>query len=399
MATYEWIVPTGVIVPDTSTLQDDVIAEYRAVFGADLAVTPDTPQGVLITVETLGRDFVARNNAALANQINPDLAGGVFLDAIWALTAGARIAATRSLVTEVTVTGVPGTIIPEGAQASVGAAGAVFETTSAVLLPSGGSTTVTFQAVDTGPIAAGVGALNTIVSGVLGWETVTNATAASLGKDEESDAAARSRRRNTLALQSVGLAEAIVSGLYTVDGVRSVFFRENYTDAPITVKGVNLVAHSIYAAVSGGSDSDIAAELLRRKGMGANWNGATTVNVVEPFSGQTYAVKFQRPDIIPIYAEVTVKQGTATGDPVTLVRDALVAYAEGDQLDEPGLVIGADVSAWELAGAVNRGAPGLYVVSVGIATTPGGPYASTAISIDGDEQAQLLAGSISVVVV
>jgi len=73
----------------------------------------------MITAEVEARDNVARNNADLANQINPDLAGGVFLDAIWSLTAGGRIAATRSTLQGVVLTGQAGTVIRSGARASV----------------------------------------------------------------------------------------------------------------------------------------------------------------------------------------------------------------------------------------------------------------------------------------
>lgn len=117
MADYGFIVETGVIVPDTSDQLAQVQSEYRTAFGDDLDVSPETPQGVLIAAETESRDSVARNNAALANQINPNLAGGVFLDALWALTGGARFVATPSVIRGVELGGVPGAIIPEGAVA------------------------------------------------------------------------------------------------------------------------------------------------------------------------------------------------------------------------------------------------------------------------------------------
>ncbi|MHC5543543.1 baseplate J/gp47 family protein, partial [Singulisphaera rosea] len=102
-APYQYLDATGVIVPDTSSLLADVQSEYQAVFGADLIVTPDTPQGVLITAETLARTEVVNNNAALANQINPNIAGGVFLDAILALTGMQRTPASPTVVTNVTL--------------------------------------------------------------------------------------------------------------------------------------------------------------------------------------------------------------------------------------------------------------------------------------------------------
>src|ERR1700710_494692 len=98
---YEYLTQNGVIVADTAALLADTQGEYQSVFGADLIVTPDTPQGVLIAAETLARTEVVNNNAALANQINPNIAGGVFLDAIMALTGMQRAVATQTVVTNV----------------------------------------------------------------------------------------------------------------------------------------------------------------------------------------------------------------------------------------------------------------------------------------------------------
>jgi len=398
MADYGFVTSTGVIVPDTATLQTAVENEWREAFGADLVVTADTPQGVLITAEVLARDAIVRNNAALANQINPDLAGGVFLDAIWKLTGGQRIAASYSLVTGVQLNGVPNTIIPEGVQASVGPNGDIFESTGTVQLDASGQAFATFQALEVGPVAAPVGDLDTIVSGVLGWETITNPSAAVLGVTGESDLASRRRRRNTLALQTVSISEAIVSGLFDTPGVRSVLFRENVTNADLIIEGYTLEPHSVFACVQGGTDADVAATLLRTKSAGAAWNGDEEVDTVDPVSGQTYTVKFQRPEVVEIYMQITVRQGSEVSDPETLVRAAVEAYAAGELEGEAGFVIGADVSPWEIGGAINRQAPGLYVQSVGISLTAGS-YAPDVLPITILEQARVVAGNIEVLIV
>src|ERR1700744_3487884 len=96
---YNYIDLNGVIVPDSSSILGEVQTEWQDTFGQDLIVTPDTPQGVIITGDALARIAVANNNAVLANQINPNIAGGTYLDAIWALTGGQRYVATQTLVT------------------------------------------------------------------------------------------------------------------------------------------------------------------------------------------------------------------------------------------------------------------------------------------------------------
>lgn len=395
---YDYVTSQGVILPDTADILADVQASWRAAFGQDLIVTADTPQGVLMVAEALARDAVVRNNAALANQINPDLAGGVFLDALWGLTGGQRVQATRSVISGVLVTGVVGAILPQGSRASIGPGGDVFETTGQVVFDAAGQATVTFRSVDYGPIAAAPGALTQIATTVLGWETVTNPAAAVLGQATESDMAARARRRRTLSLQNVAMPEAIVSALYDVQGVTSVLFRENVTAATVVEEGVSIGAHSIFACVDGGTNTDVAAALLANKSLGCGWSGSTNVNIVEPVSGQTYPVAFQRPALVTVYVSVTVTPvAGGDSDPSQAVRDAIVDFATGGQTGETGLTIGQDVSAFELAGAVNRAVPSLYVSSVTIGTNPLS-LATTPVNITIAQRAQIISGNIVVVV-
>lgn len=395
---YEYVEETGVIVPDTADLRATVEDEYRAVFGADLVTTPNTPQGVLITAETIARANAVANNAALANQINPNLAGGVFLDAIWALTGGMRLAATKSTISGATLAGVGGTLIPAGTIAAK-SDGTQFATVGDVTLdPGSGLATADFIAVDFGPIACNPGALDTVVSGVLGWESVTNANAAVLGRNVESDGASRIRRRNTLALQGSGGPEAIISGLYDTEGVRSLSFRENVADVATTIDGILMDPHSIYACVDGGTDANVAATLLERKSMGAGYNGGVTVNVTEPLSGQVYPVKFDRPTPVPVLARVTVRVLGATGDPADLVTSAILAFAAGLLEGQAGFTVGASVSPFELAGAVNIQSPGLYVQKLEITKQAVVSYAVLEIPLALNEIATIQAGSITVIV-
>jgi len=399
MADYVYVETSGVILPDTADLQAVVEDEYRTAFGSNLVVTPNTPQGVLITAEVIARANVLANNATLANQINPNLAGGVFLDAIWALTGGERLAATQSTIAGVILGGVGGTLVPAGTIAAQADGTEWASVGDVVLDPGTGLATVDFVATEFGPLACNIGALNVVVSGVLGWETVTNPNAATPGRNEESDGASRIRRRNTLALQGSGGPEAIISGLYDTLGVRSLAFRENYTDASIVIEGVTLVEHSIYVCVDGGTDADVAMTLLDRKSMGANWNGTTTVSVTEPISGQVYDVKFSRPTAVPILARATVRVMGATGDIDALVKSAILAYVNGLLEGEAGLTVGTDVSPFELAGAVNVQTPGIYVQKMEITTVAAASYAVAEIPILISEIATLVEAGITVIVV
>jgi len=219
------------------------------------------------------------------------------------------------------------------------------------------------------------------------------------GRAQESDLASRLRRKNTLSLQNVALPDAITSGLYDTPNVRSLTFRENYTNAAATIDGIYLLANSVWACVDGGTDADVAATLLSHKSFGANWNGAVTVNVANPASGQTYPVKFDRPTQKPVKARVTVRNLSALTDVQAAVRAAIVGYATGQQEGEAGFVVGASVSSFELAAAINRAAPGLYVQNCEISLVSPTSWLVGQIAIALNEIASIVAGDVEVIIV
>lgn len=375
---------------------DEVIAEYQALFGADLITTANTPQGLLIIAETLARVAVIDNNCAIANQINPNIAGGVYLAAIMALTGSAPLAATYSIVS-CNLTGVGGTVVPIGSQAQT-VSGVVFQSVSAVTLPSTGYVSVNFQAITPGPLAAASGTLTQIITGVVGWEGITNPLDATPGIAAQSDAQARTFRLNTLALQGQSLALAISAGLYNTPGVTSLQYHENVTNSTIVYQTVTLVPHSIYVCVNGGTDLAVATTLLAKKSGGCAWNGGTTVNVTDPSSGQIYPVTFDRPTAVPILAQVTVRQGQFAGNVVASVTQAILDYANGNIAQDPGFVVGQNVSPFELAGAINIEFPSLYVQDLLITLASSVDYQPNEITININQIATIISTSITVII-
>lgn len=379
---YNYITETGVIVADTSDVLTEVQSEWQQAFGAGLDVDSSTPQGVMINAETATRVAVSQANAKLANQINPNLASGIFLDALCALLGLFRAAATATQVTNVTLTGIINTPIPAGSRVTLGPGGAVFTLQTGVVLSDNGSGGGigygTFVCSVTGPVACASGALNTPFDTVLGWETVTNnqsgtpASVTTLGTLQQSDASLRALRNNTLALQGISTPQAQVSNLYAIPGVTSVAYLENVTSAPLTINGVTLAAHSIWACVDGSATAlEIATSLLKNKTDGAGWNGAQSVAVLEPASGQTYTVMFDVPTYVFIYGAMTIRQGTYGG---TLQADAAQAVADyfvGNVDGFTAIGIGQSVSPFEIAAAVVSACPGCIVMGCSIGTAPG----------------------------
>lgn len=396
MANYNYVTTSGVIVPDTADTKLEVLAEYQSVFGADVAFDDSTPQGVLVNLEVEARDGVVRNNAEVANQINPAIAGGVWLDAIWSLLGGQRRAATRSMLFGVSFSGVPNTLIPQGSLAEVSSSGIRFRTILPLIIGPSGSVIGDMEAVETGPIQVAINGLDSVASSVLGWETVSNPSPAIPGLDVQSDASARRARKNTLAIQGMSVSEAVTSDLYAIEGVRSLSFRENISNTTQVIDGITLVPHSIWVCVDGGSTVEIGEALHRVKTVGAAWNGSVSSLVVDTYSGQTYNVLFDRPVEIQIFLRITVRQSTY--DAQKVVPEIIEDYVNGELEGDSGLFVGRDVSPWEISGAVNQVAPDMYVRSVEL-STDGVNYSSAVLPIAINQVARLPSSAIQVLVV
>lgn len=389
---YDLVTSQGLIVPDTAEIKKDVEAVFKEVFGAELDVSPATPQGRLIEVNALSRINTVRFNALVANQINPNVATGAFLDAIAALTDCYRSGATQSRVTA-TLTGADGTVVPAGVIART-SAGDDFYLENDVTLALDGKGTGVFLSMEKGPVPAPANSLNTIIDGILGWETVTNDLGAVLGADEQSDRDFRIMRYRTL-FTGAGYTGAMESALWRVPNVTGVLVMDNRTNETVVKNDVSLKPHSVYAAVYGGADEDVALALYKTKTVGADYNGDTTVTVRDPSNGRSYTVVFQRPKEVDIEVTVTVEAASVVPNVKEAVKEAVLDYALGRLDNMKGLNIGADVSPFEIGGAVACRVPGIYVKSVAIARLNETP-AKEEIAIKGDEIARIAAGAITV---
>lgn len=402
--TYNYILSSGTIVPDTGAIQTAVQLEYQSIFGSDLIVNPNSPQGLLISSDVLARSGTAINNASIANQINPNLAGGIFLDAILQLTGMQRQDPTYTTVVA-DLAGVPGTFIPAGTQARETDNNVLFESVADVTLAIDGTASTIFRALEFGAIPVGANKLTQIVSVVLGWDSITNPLPGNLGTLTQSDAAARTLRRQTLFKQGTNLAGAMMADVRAVANVSSLTFRENTEATSQVVDGVTMVANSVYACVRGGTDDAVALALTLSKSGGAAYNnGASaspvTVNVTNPYSGQVIPVKFDRPDLISMIATVTISISNSTvPDPQNAVRQAILDYANGLIPGEPGLIVGQSVSSFELSGAIAVEVPGVYVRNLQISKASPVSY-TTQVDIEIWEQAYFdSTAQITVVVV
>ena len=126
---------------------------------------------------------------------------------------------------------------------------------------------VVMQAVEPGPVMAAAGALNRIVTGIEGWESVTNAEAAVPGRARQDDDEFKRVYRARTAHSSVGPMDGLKGAIVEAGGMRSII-RDNPTNMPAVHQLWTLPAHAILAIVEGGMDGDIHRAVENHRGMG-----------------------------------------------------------------------------------------------------------------------------------
>ena len=267
---------------------------------------------------------------ALYGAIGED-ANGILLDRIMALTGTKRRAATKSLVTA-SVNLNAGTTLAAGAQAAVdGNPDAVFETIVDVTNGAGAAADVdvVMRALETGPVAAPAGTLTQIVTPAAGWNSVTNAADASLGKTKAEDPESRQQRRVELAGAGGGTVPGVRAAVAKVDGVVEARCYENTTSV---VDADGRPDKSVEAVVWDGTvpaadDDAIAQAIYSKKGGGIEAYGSgSTGTATDELTGQDVDVAFTRATALApvIVASVILEPGTAAGWD-TLAIAAIVA--------------------------------------------------------------------------
>lgn len=239
----------------------EVLAEL---FGADLSSAPQTPQGQI--AGAVGLLAVQGGEALVAEDNARDLATAVGsqLDAYGSILQIRRRKAARSQVTA-TVTGVAGTNLPAASVAET-TDGARFRTTAAVVLgPAGVS--VDMESVDEGPVEAAAGTLTKIVSVTAGWETVTNPSAAQVGRAAEGDVAYRALYQTRTNRNAVGTTAAVEAAVEQA-GATQGRAHDNADSDPAVIQGFTVRPFGMLVIAEGGTDAAVRRAVETTRSMG-----------------------------------------------------------------------------------------------------------------------------------
>lgn len=271
--------------------------------------------GIATPINDLNAAIIAAYNA-----YSPATGQGANLSSTVKINGLTRNVPTNSTVDQIIV-GVVGTTITNGVTQD--ANGNKWNLPATVTIPPSGTITVTATCQTAGAVQAGIGTVNQIATPTLGWQTVTNASAANAGAPVETDSQLKARQAVSTALPSRTVLEGTVGAVWAVTGVTRVTPYENDTS---TADANGIPGNKIYLVVEGGDSTAIANAIAAKKTPGTGTYGTTTVTVTDAY-GIAHPISFYRPTYDAITCAITLKALTGyTSSIGAAIQAAVAAY-------------------------------------------------------------------------
>lgn len=318
MANEDLLNYTGLQTKDFNVLLSDIQTAIQNIYslnGEQINFESSSPDGqftnVLAELGTVIRELLTE----IYNSTSPSNCSGAVQDIRYQINNLFRKAGTFTIqnidiTTDRTVTlqGLDASYYDVNAQSySVSDnAGNIFYLIDTATIPAG-TTKLAFRAKDMGQVIPTVGTItnqDTIIAGIL--SVINSDGYTSLGEQQETDEEFRLRRERSVANVSTGNIDSIIGNILQLSGVTGINVwvnNSNSTDATGTQ------AHTIWVIVNGGAKEDIANLIYANIG-GSETRGAVETEIATA-SGQPLTIRFDRPTVIPVYVNITIKSTIA----------------------------------------------------------------------------------------
>jgi uncharacterized phage protein gp47/JayE len=292
----------GLTIQSLTDIIDDFTAKMQAIYGSDINVDSDSPDGQMINIVAQMAIDIRELLQAIYTSMDPDQASGVVLDQRVVINGITRNGATYTKTpVDITVdravslvgldSSADSATVPSGVFTIKDDAGTQWALLASVALTAG-AYSLSFRSVNIGAVLATIGTITTPVTVIAGVTAINNSSGVEVqGVDEETDTALRIRRKKSLAISSTGYLDSIQSNILALDGVTACVVTENVSDI---TDANGIPPHSLWIIVEGGSDADIAQAIYATKSSGSGLKGSVVVTVTRP-NGRTIDISFDRP--------------------------------------------------------------------------------------------------------
>lgn len=332
IADLVYVDATGFHYPDYPTVLQYLTDEYKAIYGADTYLAPDSQDGQWLAIQALAIFDTMQVAAAVYSSFSPLTAQADALSRNVKINGIRRRAATYTTA-DLLIIGTAGTVIANGQAEDT--LSQKWNLPASVTIPPGGSITVTATAVDIGAITAAANTINKIATPTLGWQSVDNVAAATVGDPVETDAELRRRQTFSTALPSLTVLDGTIGAVASVPGVTR--FRGYENDSDVTDAN-GIPAHSIAIVAEGGDQQAIGDAIATKKTPGTGTYGTTTVTTYDQY-GLPNLINFFRPTPATIGVEVTIQAltGYTTGF-ADLIAAAVAASIQALEIGDDVLI-------------------------------------------------------------
>ena len=344
----------GLVVQSLTELVAGLTTALESIYGSDINLDSNSPDGQLVNIVAQAGEDLREILLLLNSGFDPDQAAGTVLDQRLALNGVTRHAGTFTTV-EVTLTasqalslvgldtqsGIVDPVVPDLYILRDDAGGQWFLVDSQTI-GAAGTYTYLFQAQNLGAVQVLANTIQTPVTIVPGITGVNNATGAvTQGVNEETDAEAKIRRRQSVAISSTGYDDSVEAALLALPGVTTAIVYDNNTGA---TDGLGTPAHTIWCIVEGGVDASIAAVIFAKRSGGCGMRGNVTFPITRA-NGQIFTAAWDVPTDVAIYVEFTISLPGGSVDTSALAQDIVDAIIWGVGQD----AIGSTITAYLLS--------------------------------------------------
>lgn len=322
--------PNGITGPSYAEILASLQASYRTIYGNDIYIEPDSQDGQIIAI--FAQAIFDVNSAAIFvyNNFSPATAQGAGLSTAVKINGLQRHVSSASQAL-VTIVGQAGTTITNGLVGDNLGLNTQWALPASVVIPVSGTIDETVTSTADGNVAAAPNSLTVILTPTLGWQTVNNAAAATLGAPIETDAQLRQRQSLSTSVPALSVLDAILGGVANLAGVQRITIVENDTDS---TDGHGIPSHSFSLVVLGGDAQQIGDTIARYKTPGTGTYGSTSVDTVDS-RGIPNVIDFNYLSVVQLDVHVTIKALTGyvstTGD---LLKQAVVGFINGLDIGE-----------------------------------------------------------------
>ncbi|KUZ98082.1 hypothetical protein WI40_13840 [Burkholderia ubonensis] len=316
------LTPQGYVAERLDAILVRLEAGLRRIYGDDIDLSPDSPDGQAIGLFAQGLADINELGAAVYRALDPEYAGGKWLEQRVAYAGIRRRGAKYSRMPSVILQGTPHRVIPAGAVVS-DPQRVRWQLMADVTLNDAGSGRGDFRSEDRGSFPNPIGTKLRIETIVNGWDTATTFSAVELGELEERDPELRMRFARGRARPAQNSGETIEAKIGELPDVREVICLENWTDV---TDADGVPRKSINVIVDGGEDEAIAQVIFANKTSGTGMLGAVAVDVLDR-KGRKRTMLFDRPEVIECAAYLELKRERGVvGIDEDAIKKALVKY-------------------------------------------------------------------------